>query len=64
MIPRTFPPAPAWSADGHRIKSELDYTRGPEKTWVFGGLRIRDGIEITMIASSRSSVCYKQFLER
>ncbi|GAA2338870.1 transposase [Streptomyces kunmingensis] len=43
MIPRTFPSAPAWSADGHRIKSELDYTRGPEKTWIFGGLRIRDG---------------------
>ncbi|MFB7335987.1 helix-turn-helix domain-containing protein [Streptomyces adustus] len=32
VIPRTFPPAPAWSPDGHRIKAELDYSRGPEKT--------------------------------
>jgi hypothetical protein len=33
VIPRTFPPAPTWSPDGHRIKAELDYSRGPEKTW-------------------------------
>ena len=30
VIPRTFPPAPAWSPDGHRIKAELDYSRGPQ----------------------------------
>lgn len=33
VIPRTFPPAPAWSPDGRRIRAELDYSRGPEKTW-------------------------------
>ncbi|BCL30483.1 hypothetical protein GCM10017557_53420 [Streptomyces aurantiacus] len=63
MIPRTFPPAPAWSPDGHRIKAELDYSRGPEKTWVYGGLRVRDGQQITMTASSRNSVFYQQFLQ-
>ncbi|WP_224283879.1 hypothetical protein [Streptomyces sp. LS1784] len=31
VIPRTFPPAPGWSPDGHRIKSELNYGRGPER---------------------------------
>lgn len=34
VIPRTFSPTPAWSPEGHRIKAELDYSRGPEKTWV------------------------------
>jgi hypothetical protein len=36
VIPRTFPPAPGWSPDGHRIKAPLEYSRGPEKTWVYG----------------------------
>ncbi|MFD7282073.1 transposase [Streptomyces sp. NPDC059862] len=64
VIPRTFPPAPAWSPDGHRIKAELDYSRGPEKTWVYGALRVRDGRQITMTASSRNSVFYQQFLQQ
>ncbi|MEN1882150.1 transposase [Streptomyces mirabilis] len=64
MIPRTFPPAPAWSPDGHRIKAELDYSRGPEKTWVYGGLRPADGQALTMTASSRNSVFYQQFLQQ
>ncbi|KOU53093.1 transposase [Streptomyces sp. WM6378] len=64
VIPRAFPPAPGWSPDGHRIKNELDYSRGPEKTWVYGGLRVRDGIEVTMTAASRNSVNYQQFLRR
>ncbi|MEU9919601.1 transposase [Streptomyces sp. NPDC051001] len=63
VIPRTFPPAPAWSPDGHRIKAELDYSRGPEKTWVYGGLRPADGQAVTMTASSRNSVFYQQFLQ-
>ncbi|MEV5880381.1 transposase [Streptomyces sp. NPDC052101] len=63
VIPRTFPPAPAWSPDGHRIKAELDYTRGPEKTWVYGGLRPCDGQAVTMTASSRNSVFHQQFLQ-
>ncbi|MFJ8313895.1 MULTISPECIES: transposase [unclassified Streptomyces] len=63
VIPRTFPSAPGWSADGHRIKDELDYSRGPEKTWVYGALRVRDGQEVTMAASSRNSVFYQQSLQ-
>lgn len=62
MIPRAFPPAPGWSADGHRIKSELDYSRGPEKAWVYGALRPFDGYEITMTASCRNSAAYQRFL--
>ncbi|MFJ5840432.1 hypothetical protein ACIQGO_27415 [Streptomyces shenzhenensis] len=51
VIPRAFPPAPGWSSDGHRIKNETDYSRGPEKTRVYGALRIRDGHEVTMTAA-------------
>ena len=36
MILGRLCPLPAWSPDGHRIKTELDYGRGPEKTWVYG----------------------------
>ncbi|MEU9181728.1 hypothetical protein AB0C90_33725 [Streptomyces sp. NPDC048550] len=64
VIPRTFPPAPGWPPDGHRIKAELDYSRGPEKTWVYGGLRVRDGQQVTMTATSRNSVFYHQFLQK
>lgn len=46
VVPRTFPPARGWSADGQRIKAPLDYERGPEKTWVYGALRVRDGKEL------------------
>ncbi|GAA0594556.1 hypothetical protein GCM10010174_07160 [Kutzneria viridogrisea] len=62
MIPRAYPATPGWSPDGHRIKSELDYSRGPEKTWVYGGLRVRDGQEVTCTASSRNSANYQRFL--
>ncbi|MEV6867083.1 transposase [Streptosporangium subroseum] len=55
MTPRTFPPAPAWSVDGHRIKAPLTYSRGTDKTWVYGALRIRDGVELTFCAPSRNS---------
>ncbi|MFG3026917.1 transposase [Streptomyces sp. NPDC048254] len=63
VIPRTLPPAPAWSPDGHRIKAELDYSRGPDKTWVYGDLRPADGQAVTMTASSRNSVFYQQCLQ-
>ena len=63
VIPRTFPPAPGWSPDGRRIKNEIDYSRGPEKTWVYGALRVRDGQQVTMAAPSRNSVFYQQFLQ-
>ncbi len=62
MIPRTFPPAPGWSPSGHRIKSELDYSRGPEKTWVYGALRPAGGQEVTLTASSRNGVNYQRLL--
>jgi transposase len=55
VIARTFAPAPGWSVDGHRIKAPLQYSRGPDKTWVYGALRIRDGQEITCCALSRNS---------
>jgi hypothetical protein len=62
VIPRTFPPAPGWSPDGHRIKAPLEYSRGPEKTWVYGGLRVADGHAVTLCASSRNSAFYQDFL--
>ncbi|MFC7642736.1 transposase [Streptosporangium lutulentum] len=64
VTPRTFPPAPAWSPDGHRIKASLEYFRGPDKTWVYGALRVADGTAVTMTASSRNSFFYQRFLQQ
>lgn len=61
---RTFPPAPGWSPDGHRVKASLEYSRGPDKVWVYGGLRIRDGTEVTYCAPSRNSEGWIQLLAR
>ncbi|WP_232835759.1 IS630 family transposase [Actinocorallia populi] len=63
VLPRSFAPAPGWSADGHRIKETLEYARGPERTWVYGGLRVRDGQAVTLCASSRNSARYQDFLQ-
>jgi transposase InsO family protein len=62
VIPRSFPPAPGWTPDGHRVKALLDYGRGPEKTWVYGALRVGDGQEVTMTAPSRNSIGDQQLL--
>ena len=62
VIPRSFPPAPGWSADGHRVKAPLDYGRGPEKTWVYGALRVADGQAVTHTAPSRNSAGYQHLL--
>jgi transposase len=62
VIPRTFPPGPGWSGDGHRVKDTVEYARGPDKTWVYGGLRPRDGQVVTVAAASRNSVGYQEFL--
>jgi transposase len=62
VLPRTFPPAPGWSADGHRVKAPLEYSRGVEKTWVYGGLRVADGQAVTPTAPSRNSANYQRFL--
>jgi hypothetical protein len=56
------PSAPGWTADGHRVKALLDYGRGPEKTWVYGALRVRDGQTVTLTAASRNSVGDQQLL--
>jgi hypothetical protein len=63
VSPRTFSPAPGWSRDGHRIKAPLDYGRGPDKVWVFGALRVRDGQAVTFTAPSRNTAGYRQLLE-
>jgi transposase len=62
VIPRTFAPAAGWSPDGHRVKAPLEYSRGTDKTWVYGALRIRDGHEITCCAPSRNSDGWIQLL--
>ena len=59
---RTFPPASGWSPDGHRIKAPLEYGRGPEKVWVYGALRERDGHAITLTTRSRNTAGYLQLL--
>src|SRR3954470_18253744 len=64
VMPRTFDPAAGWSTDGHRPKAPLTYSRGPEKTWIHGGLRISDGQAVTLCAPSRNSACWQQFLTR
>jgi hypothetical protein len=62
--PAHLPPAPGWSRGGQRIKAPLEYSRGPEKTWVYGGLRVADGQEVTMCALSRNSEHYRRFLQQ
>jgi transposase len=63
VIPRTFPPAPGWSPDGHRIKAPLEYGRGEEKVWVYGALRERDGHVITLTTRARNTAGYRQLLD-
>ena len=64
VTPRTFSPAPGWSPGGHRIKAPLEYSRGPEKTWVYGGLRIRDGKEVTFCAPARNTAGWLHLLQQ
>ena len=64
VTPRTFDPPPSWSPDGHRVKAPLTYSRGPEKTWIYGGLRIGDGQAVTCCAPSRNSAHWQEFLAR
>lgn len=63
VSPRTFPPAPGWSLDGHRIKAPLEYSRGPEKVWVYGALRVRDGQALTLTAPARNTMGYRTLLD-
>ena len=64
VSPRTFPPAPGWSPDGHRIKAPLEYSRGPDKVWVFGALRVEDGKTLTFTSRSRNSKGYLKLLKK
>jgi len=63
VIPRTFPPAPGWSPDGHRIKAPLAYSRGEAKVWVYGALRERDGQALTFTAPARNTAGYLRLLD-
>lgn len=63
MTPRAFPPPPSWSPDGHRLKAPLEYGRGPDKTWIFGALRVRDGQALTRTAPSRNTAGYLGLLQ-
>ena len=56
------PPQVDDRGEGNRVKDEVAYWREPEKTWVYGGLRIRDGHAVTMCAERRNSDCYQTFL--
>src|SRR5262249_42107600 len=40
----------------------LEYSRGPEKTWVCGGLRVAGGHAVTLCAPSRNSAFCQDFL--
>jgi transposase len=64
ITPQFFPPAPGWSPDGHRIKAPLEYGRGPDKTWVFGALRVDDGKALTFTSRSRNSKGYIKLLRK
>src|SRR5260221_8805964 len=61
--PRPFPPAPGWSPDGHRIKAPLEYSRGSDKAWVFGALRVCDGHVLTQTTASRNTAGYLELLQ-
>ncbi|MGI5143742.1 MULTISPECIES: transposase [unclassified Streptomyces] len=63
MIPRTFAPAPGWSPGGHRIKAPLEYSRGREKTRVYGALRPADGREVALCAPSRNTAGWLRLLQ-
>jgi hypothetical protein len=64
VTPRTFDPPASWSRDGQRVKAPLTYSRGPEKTWIYGGVRISDGQAVTCCAPSRNSAGWPAFLAR
>jgi len=63
VTPRNFPPAPGWSADGHRLKAPLDYARGLDKIWVYGALCVRNGQVLTQTAPARNTAGYLALLQ-
>ena len=63
MSLHTYRPALGWSPNGHRIKAPLEYSRGPEKVWVYRALRVRDGKALTLTGYSRNITGYLQLLQ-
>jgi transposase len=63
VSPRTFPPAPSWSGNGHRNKAPLDYGRGPDKVWVYGASWPSDGQVLTQTAASRNTAGIQALLD-
>jgi DDE superfamily endonuclease len=63
VTPRTVPPPPGWSEDGHRSKVPLEYGRSPEQVWGYGALRVGAGQTVTLTARSRNTAGYLQLLE-
>jgi hypothetical protein len=63
VIPRTYPPTAGWAPDGRRIKAPMDYSRGLEKTWVYGALRVRDGQARALVAPARNTAGYLALLQ-
>jgi transposase len=63
VIPRTYPPTPGWSPDGRRIKAPMEYSRGLEKTWIYGALRVHDGQARTLTAPARNTAGYLALLQ-
>ena len=56
LIPRTYPPAPGWSPDGHRRKAPLDYSQPGELVWIYGALRPCDGHVLTRPERARNTL--------
>lgn len=40
----------------------MEYSRGFDKVWVYGALRVQDGYELTLTAASRNTQGYLQLL--
>lgn len=49
-------PPPGGSPDGQRIKAPLEDSRGEEKVWFYGALRVRDGHALRLRAPARNTV--------
>jgi hypothetical protein len=64
VVPHIFPPAPGWSPGGTGSRRRWLYSRGPERTAVYGGLRVAGGLAVAMCAPSRSSAQYQRFLQQ
>jgi DDE superfamily endonuclease len=62
VSPRTFPPPRGWSADGHRVKAPLEYSRGPDRLWVYGALRVCDGCAVTRTGPARNTAGFLDLL--